>query len=345
MPIEFINPLTDARYEQFIASNPDTTVFHSRVWIKALEETYGFIPGCAAVIDARSIAGAVPFMETCSITGKKRCVSLPFSDFCIPLFKSEIEFNDAFHFLVEKAEKEKWHYIEIRGGEQFFQHMQCTDEIVTHEIVLDKDERKLLHLCRDSTRRNIRKAKSAGVTVVHDTSIEAMRSFYYLNCLTRKKHGIPPQPWLFFKHLWINIINKGNGFITLATFENRAIAANLFLVFNEVGLFKYGAMDKKYGSLRPSNLTMWEGIKKCREIGCRRVNLGRTEIHHSGLLQFKRGFGCSEKTIKYFRYDCRKREFSKKPAIRSLPFAISLFSLIPLPLLRSFGKYMYRYAG
>ena len=84
---------------------------------------------------------------------------------------------------------------------------------------------------------------------------------------------------------------------------------NLFLIFKEKGFYKYGAMDRRYQFLRPSNLIMWEGIRKCRDIGCTVLNLGRTEMHHHGLLQYKQGFGCQKHMIRYFRYELKKKAF------------------------------------
>ncbi len=68
-----------------------------------------------------------------------------------------------------------------------------------HTLDLSKGEEQIFKGLRDSTRRNIRKAVNQNVTVRISREPEAMREFYRLNCMTRKEHGLPPQPFFFSK--------------------------------------------------------------------------------------------------------------------------------------------------
>ena len=45
---------------------------------------------------------------------------------------------------------------------------------------------------------NIKKALKEGVEVQLHNSFESVKSFFKLNCMTRKRHGLPPQPFKFF---------------------------------------------------------------------------------------------------------------------------------------------------
>src|SRR4030066_163040 len=47
-------------------------------------------------------------------------------------------------------------------------------------------------------KRNIKKSEREGVEVKILNSLESLNEFYKLNCITRKKHGLPPQPYNFF---------------------------------------------------------------------------------------------------------------------------------------------------
>lgn len=344
--ITILNPLTDKRYEDFVSSHPDATVFHSPDWIRVLHESYGFIPHCAASEEKGVITGVLPYMKTRSITGKKRYVSLPFSDFCEPLFQTNGEFDCALEKVCEQADIDKINDLELRGGRIFLADRQpAFKTILTHDIDLKPDEQVILKAFRSSTRRNIKKAERSGVSIVHETSLDALETFYRLNCKTRREHGIPPQPWHFFRYLTTHFLEKNTGFITLAVWKNKAIAANIFLVYGKTAYFKYGAMDKTCQQLRAGNLTMWAGIRQCKAIGCTRLNLGRTERQHTGLLQYKRGFGGIEQTISYFRRRRRNKKFVNSVDGHRPPIYAYVMSRMPIFFLKCIGRLLYKYAA
>jgi lipid II:glycine glycyltransferase (peptidoglycan interpeptide bridge formation enzyme) len=344
MPVIFIDPLSDPSYDQFINSHPDSTFFHSSDWARVLHETYGFKPNSITLMENGRVCGLLPFMETQSFFGKRRCVSLPFSDFCEPLFKDRNDFQQAFNTLTRHARTKKWQFILLRGSREFLYDQQPSETIFTHDIDLTQDENKLFHSFRNSTQRNIWKAEKSGVSITHETTLDATKEFFRLNCLTRREHGLPPQPWSFFKNLQTNVLSKGMGFVSLASYQGKPVVGNLFLIFNKKSIFKYGASDKRYQQLRPSNLAMWEGILRCKALGASSLNLGRTELHHLGLLQFKRGLGCSEKKTYYFRYHCKSSSFEKDCEKIDNGFSTKVFRHSPFFILRLFGKLSYKYA-
>jgi len=77
---------------------------------------------------------------------------------------------------------------------------------------------------------------------------------------------------------------------------------------------KYGASEKAYHHLRPNNLIMWEAIKWCAQNGFKTFSLGRTEPENEGLLQFKQGWGTTEKIIKEIGYFLHRRWIQYWPA-------------------------------
>jgi len=58
-------------------------------------------------------------------------------------------------------------------------------------------------------------SRTRGLTVTRETSREAMEEFFRLNCLTRKRHGLPPQPAVFFKKIYEHIISPKYGSVFL----------------------------------------------------------------------------------------------------------------------------------
>lgn len=347
MNFSFINPLTDKEYEAFILNHPKVSVFHSPSWIRALSETYGFIPNCIALYNKnRIVCGVLPFFQTQSLFRKKRCVSLPFSDFCEPLFLDSEDFRSAFSELLNVGLKLNWKYVEIRGGEELFREGEkCFDNVYTHAVNLNISEEVLFDSLRPSLRRNIKKAENAGLEVLFDSSKGAMSEFVDLNALTRRKHGIPPQPELFFQKIGRYFLTCGNGFITRVRLDNKTVAAAVFIKYNRSVYYKFGASDYRFQKYRVNDLMMWKSILFCKKEDCQVLNLGRTEECHTGLLRYKRGFGCHETRIAYFRFVFMQNAFVNKSKHGFDCLVLKAFKSLPIPILKFIGQYVYKYVN
>ena len=170
-----------------------------------------------------------------------------------------------------------------------------------------------------------------------------MQKFYRLNCITRKVHGLPPQPLSFFKKIHERVISAEHGFVALASHSNRVVAGAVFFLFGSRAIYKYGASDRHHQHLRANNLVMWEAIRWCAANGFKGFSFGRTEPENKGLLQFKRGWGTREDHLNYYKFDFREKCFlSKKSGLKT---SYHFFRHLPLPLLRLTGSLLYRHVG
>ena len=341
--IQIVNPLDIPDWDTYVYTFPDATIFHSAAWARVLIESYGFVPYYCILYQGKEIAGILPLMEVRDILGRKKGVSIPLSDFCEPLFSNLHDFQKAFELLTGIAQNKKWRAIELRGGEQWLSQELSYDKIYTHEIDLCPEPDIIFKSFSNTNRRNIRKAEKSGISVKHGNSLDAVKSFFYLNCLTRREHGLPPQPWKFFENLWKIFLSQGKGFITLVSYDGRAIAGNVYFIFGDKVLYKYGAFDRSFQYLRPNNSAMWESIKHCRKIGCRRFYLGRTELHHRGLRQFKLGWTQNENLHNYYRYNVARKHFLKNKVSLNRGLTTKIFRFIPQPVLTTIGKILYKY--
>ncbi len=226
---------------------------------------------------------------------------------------------------------------------------RSSDLYLGHTLDLRQGEEKIFSSLRDSTRRNIKKAKNQGVEVKISGDSAGVREFYRLNCLTRREHGLPPQPYHFFKKAFEHIISEGFGFITLASRNGEIIAGAVFFHFGDTAIFKYGASDKKFQELRANNLVMWEGIRWLGNKGYSSISFGRTELENKGLRQFKNGWGADEYSINYFKYDLNREVFvsNNKDSERGTRniFSKRLSQKMPAPVLNLAGSILYRHMG
>jgi hypothetical protein len=342
--LEIINPIEYPGWEDLLLSHPDYSFFHSSHWARVLHDSYGYQPCYFSIIDHQKLSACIPVMEIRSVLTGTRGVSLPFTDYCIPLAPDAFSLDNMFPGLLKYGVKAGWQSIEIRGGEKIPQHWPSHSSYYGHTLDLRSPEEDLLSNVKDSTQRNIRKAEREGVTVTMSSTPDATEEFYRLNCITRKIHGLPPQPVYFFKKIQEHIFSKGHGFIALARHKGDAIAGAVYFYFGKKALYKYGASDPKNLNVRPNDLVMWDAIKWFHGQGYESFCFGRTEQENAGLRAFKFGWGAKERVIRYALYDMKQEKFMPgKPAGRAVSTVI--LKRMPVPLLKLIGNALYRHVG
>jgi hypothetical protein len=344
MDFQIIDPTEWPNWDSLLLNSGDHSFFHSSSWARVLKESYRYKPAYFALTDKDQLAFLMPCMEVASILTGKRGVSLPFTDQCPTYALNPEIIPDAVHAAIRYGKLADWKYIEWRDSQSFSEDDSPFESFYTHEVNLSGPEAELFASFEESNRRSIRKAIKQGVAITISRSSCSMESFYRLNCLTRKRHGLPPQPLSFFKNIYEHIISKDLGITITAAHNSTVIASAVFFHFGTRAIFKYGASDMAHQNLRPNNLIMWEALKSYRSRGFENVNLGRTEPENHGLLRYKRQWGATESQLRYYRYDLKRGTFFKK-APRSRKFHERVFSQTPIIVLRLIGSLLYRHAG
>ena len=169
---------------------------------------------------------------------------------------------------------------------------------------------------------------------------EALEEFISLHVLTRKRHGVPPQPRRFFTQIHQQIIQPGLGFVVLARRGTIPVAAAIFFVWGDKAIYKFGASDQSEQSLRGNNLVMWEAIRFLAQSGVQQLDFGRTAFEHEGLRRFKLGWGTTERTITYCRFETKSQACV---AVRPRHSGISarFFSHMPVAVNQMAGHLLY----
>lgn len=343
MNLEIINPLTIPNWDELLLTAEDYSFFHSSSWARVLCESYKYKPLYFTSIDNGTLSVLVPVMEVKSIITGHRGVSLPFSDHCEPIVPNENDCQEITGDIIDYGKKAGWKYIEWRDAENCFKNITPSSSYIGHTLALKENDQELLSSFRSSTRRNIKKAVKKGVEVDLHYSLESIRTFYRLNCMTRKMHGLPPQPFYFFRDVYKHIISQKKGFVVFATFNKRPVAGAVYFHIGDKAYYKYGASDRNYQHLRPNNLVMWEAIKWYARNGFKSLCFGRTEQENEGLLQFKQGWGTREENINYYKYSLEKRTFVENRFRGRTSYGF--FQKLPSPLLNLVGFLFYRHVG
>lgn len=338
------DPLNIKYTDESLRSLPGYSFFHTPPWAAVLEKSYGYKPVYFTLGNKSNPDALVPCMDINSSITNRRGVALPFTDYCEPVLSDPAQFQEIFREMAAFGRERKWRYLELRGGETFLRDEEPSEYYYGHILDLTPNPKQLLAGMRDSTRRNIKKAEKSNLEINISTSHEALMDFCRLNTLTRRDHGLPPQPRKFFDNIYENIIAKNLGFIVSANYEKCVISANVYFHTDDKVIYKYGASDKSYQNLRANNLVMWSSIKWSCEKGFKSFCFGRTEPENEGLRQFKNGWGSQEYIIKYYKYDFQKCVFIKKSRNINSSFK-KLMVRLPIPVLKTMGNALYRHMG
>jgi CelD/BcsL family acetyltransferase involved in cellulose biosynthesis len=336
-----VNPSGQKDWDELLLRTPGSSFFHTAAWADVLREAYRYEPLWLMIRSQEAFEALLPVMEVNSPLTGIRGVSLPFTDYCEPIASGAAPFRELFAAAVALGKKRHWRYLELRGAEAFLDPTEPSEWHYGHALDLGETGTGRFS---DATRRNIKKAEKQNLEVTLSASPDALQSFCRLNMLTRRSHGLPPQPNRFFQCIYNHILSRNRGFIVLASLKGKAIAANVYFTFADQMIYKYGASDRAFQHLRAGNLVMWKAIQWGRDHGCRTLCLGRTEPGNEGLRQFKMGWGAKERLIRYYRYDLKQDAFVKTPqTVR--PSHRKIFGKLPIPVLRTLGNLLYRHMG
>ena len=335
--IHILDPTKIESWDATLAALPGASFFCTQAWAKVLQASYGYTPLYFARMDSGVPVAVLPIMEVSSFLTGNRGVSLPFTDYCEPLVPHEQVFYVLFDEAKQEAKRRGWKYIDLRMTNGILRKEKPSLFFHGHILDLGVGQEQLFRQVTDANRRNIRKAEKCGVEVGLENSLDALREFYTLNCLTRRRHGLPPQPWQFFENVHREIIAKGKGITALARHEGKTVSANVYFHFGEKAMFKFGASDMRYQHLRAGNLVMWKAIRYYAGKGCKSLCFGRTEPENEGLRRFKLGWGTKETEVTYYRFDLASGAYVTEHDSVS-PGRRDMLSKLPLPALKMIGS-------
>src|SRR6516164_1241950 len=84
-----IDPLRQSQWDTWIAARPDGSFFQGSAWARVLQETYGHRPVYFCKFGSDRLQSLLPIFEVTSRISGRRGVSLPFTDYCLPLRGNE----------------------------------------------------------------------------------------------------------------------------------------------------------------------------------------------------------------------------------------------------------------
>lgn len=339
---QFLNPL-DMRWLEYIQSKPEATIFHHPSWLKVLAESYGYHPFVIAVSDSTGqITAGLPAIEIRSRLKGRRWVSLPFTDYCAPLYNNPESLSQLTNDLAVLYQTGSVPTIQVRWELPPHAAIQSHTAYYLHTLSLHSDPTLVLEGFKRTHRQNIGTAEERGVVIKWGTEPEHLRQFYAMQLETRRRKGIPVQPQKFFDLLWKEILTQGLGFVLLAYRDAQCLAGGLFLHWQQTLTYKYAASIGEEQQVRPNNLLSWTAMRWGCENGYTVFDLGRTELENTGLRRFKSGWGAKESPLPYSALS------AKSPGVgngKLMSLMETVIQKAPPWFCRMTGELLYRHFG
>jgi CelD/BcsL family acetyltransferase involved in cellulose biosynthesis len=340
--VEVIDPVGDERWLRFITDVPEGSIFHHPRWLGLLRDSYGYsCEACCVVARDRVLAG-LPTMRVSSRLTGRRLVAVPFSDVCEPVVAPTAErCRGSLLEALSRRRRDAGLDLEIRAPVADLPGGRLERRFLRHTLTLPAEARAAERLLKPAVRRGVAKARRAGLVTELRTDRQGLGAFYALHLRTRRRQGVPIQPKRFIE-AFAPLYDAGLGFTLLVRRDEAFVAAAVFLTFNGVLTYKYGASDERHLDLRPNNLLFMDAIAWGSEHGMHTLDLGRTSLDNAGLAAFKRGWGADEEVLPYTYTAAQAHPAETGRASRTLG---AVLRHGPEGLTRVAGELLYKHVG
>ena len=350
--ISLIDPLQDPRWDNFVEQHPFGWICHLSGWQSVMERCFMHIKGCCLAIvddDKQQIVAAMPLYKVNSWLTGNRLVSVPFATINDLLVSSTKQAEDLLNAALDLSIELNISDVEISTlmSGKYIQK-SFFNRYVTHKrhyICLDLSLESILHSFHEScVQRRIKKSIKSGIIARLAVEEEDIKKFYRVYLLTRKKLGLPPQPYRFFYSLWKNFTPLNYITILLAEINGNIIGGVLLYKFKTRLSCEVLVYDSKYTRLCPSHFLWWHTIKIAKEEGYRIMDFGRTSVFSEGVMVFKNRWGTDVIDLPIYQFS-NKNEKAFKPRERSLIYNTTrkIIRKCPKPIFKLMGEYIYRH--
>jgi len=319
----------------YIKSKDISNFYHSRNWIKAIEESYKIKPFILGLIDNKKIINVIPFFLLKSNFFGSKLVSLPYGD-----YGGFILSNQKVDWLLKKlndiAKENDVDYVEIREPNlEFEKHLKSFEtrsQYYTFVLNLDQPVEDIWKSFDKKVRNNIRKAEKFHAKVVEGNKKD-LEEFYRLYVNTMKKLGSPPHSLDFFDNVF-KYCSK-NVKLLFAAHDNKKIAASIFFLHKKKIYYWKNVSDEEYLYLRPNDLILYKMIEWGQKNNFKSFDFGRTRMHSGGFL-FKKRWGGKMKELNYY-YRVYKESDIPDPEKEKYKFLGGLWKSLPIFLIKRLG--------
>jgi len=338
----------DPQLNEFLVGSPQATIYHAPEWRDAIAATYGYTPFYLGCFDGGRLIGVLPMMEVASWLTGRRLVSLPFSNVCGPigdpgacmrLLREAIDLYKARgDSAMEIRTQADINPIELEGlaGVSYF---------ITSIVDLDPDPDVVWKRFKDrNVRTEVRQAAKKGITVRQGTSEDDLGDFYNLYAPSRQGHGVPPQPYEFFRNLWRHL-RPDRLDLFMAMYGDHPVGGLITLAYGKTFCAAYIGADPAYRSYRVHQIMFWKAMESACLRGFKRFDFLRTAKKSKKLRYFKERWNAREVDLDYLYHPEVRGTASTIEETAKYRVLTAILKRSPAFVGKAFGKMLYRHLG
>lgn len=332
-----INPQS---WDDFVAAQPQATVFHRFGWASALAEGAGHRPYFLCAEESGEIVGVLPLCLMESRLFGRFLVSLP--HYLGSVCAVNREAADA---LLQRAcalaKELRADSLELRGNEPLAAAQECGLLLDTHKasflLDLTAGETAIWKNLRKQTRNRIRKGQRAQLQF--ESGQHLLDEFWRIFSINTRAIGSPTFDRKFFAAV-ISAFGSDAQFL-VARQAGRAVAAKLVLRFRDTLTMLWGGTIPREKSEGANYFLTWETLHYAICSGCRVLDMGRSTVG-SGPYQFKAHWGGRE--LRHHWYLLQAAGGSAELRAENPRFRLirQVWRKLPLPVTRWLGPWVAR---
>lgn len=346
--VAILKPDHDNALRSLVETSDRATIYHTPEWRDVLQATYGYEPVYLGYFAGDRLSAVLPLMFVKSWLTGHRLVSLPFSNTCGPIGGDEDR-----RALIEEALKlygqRRAGALEIRTRADAAtvpdSRFSSVSYFITSIVPLEEDAEKVWKRFKDrNVRSEVRQAAKKGVSIRKGENEQDLADFYALFAASRLRHGVPPQPFRFFRNLWRHLW-PGYLDLFIATHEDHTVGGLITLSLGKTMSAAYIGSDTLHRSHRVHQILFW----KAMETGCKRGHTGfdflRTPKSSESLRYFKQRWNASEFDLVYMYYPEVRGTASTIEDTAKYRVMTTVLRRSPVFVGRVLGNMLYRHLG
>lgn len=341
--MEITKTANEDEWNELLARSDNATIYHTPEWKQFLEKTFNYKPRYLfAKDDVGDLVGMLPLFEVRSKLTGNRLSSVPFSHSCGIIGQDEVR-DLLIKEGIELHTSLNNGYFEIRDNikmEGFSHKNSFSTHILDLSFNIDEVWKKL---DKSSVRWAVNKSKKIGLNAESSTNKEDLLQFYELNCTTKKDIGVPCHPWNFFRNMFSCL--EGKVSLYVAKHGEEIVGGGIFEYFNNNVIYGYGAANPEFLKFHPYNSFIWQSIEdSCRD-GYSTFDFGRTSYDNTGLMNFKKKWGTSEKKLYYAYYPNKAESFTGNRENKKYEIGSRIIKRIPIQMYKTFSDITFQHFG
>lgn len=346
--VNIIDPCVDQRWDEFVKDHPWGWIVHLSGWKKVLESTFPHMRGhYFALIDEETdtIKAGLPVYEVRSWLTGNRLVSIPFATLSDPLISEKEHFTTLVDEVLNYAKKINIATINIR----LFQSCDIISNMgeniskpyKTHQLQIQNDPEKTKKTFSRNVRKIIKTFENSALTLRLSNNETDLLIFHHLYSKTRKRLGLPTQPYMLLKYLFQIYSPQNHISLLIVEIAGKPIGGLIVFKYKNRVSSEFLASEFEYRQMNTDHFLYWNAIRIACEDGYKIYDFGRTATNNSSLADFKRRWGTTEFALPQY-HNPKNYKIDDPPAFK---LAKNLFKNVPAPLFQALSRFCYHHLG